>query len=129
MSSALNPAIRRRLHAIGLVNERDRLILFLRAIVNRAIRCYENEFLEDGYALVQRCAEIFVGDTADLGAFSWFGIRDGGDLIAVPWLIAPGPDRGLIVPDVGELARLILSGGTRREWLRPRDLEFTGDAR
>ena len=129
MSSTLNPGIRRRLHAAGLRDEHDRLIEFLRALVNRAIRTYENEFFEGGYEAVQRCAEIFVGDAADLGAFTWFGIRDLGDLIAVPSLITPGADRGLIVPSVGELARLIMSGGTRREWLRPRDLEFTGDAR
>jgi hypothetical protein len=125
----MNPAIRRRLHAAALMEEHDRLIVFLRALVNRAIRLYENEFLEDGYLLVQRCAEILIGDAADLGAFAWFGIRDMGDMIAVPNMIRPGATPGAILSDVSDLATLILRGGTRREWLRPRDLEFTGDAR
>lgn len=125
----MDPDIRRRLNAIGLMAEHDRLVYFLASLVEHAIELYRNEFISESYPLVQRCAEIFVADAADRGAFAWFGIRDRADLVSIPWLIYPGAGLGRIGVTVHEMAQVIMRGGTRREWVRAGDLEFTGAAR
>lgn len=125
----MKPDLRSRLVAAQLIAEYERLVALLRALANRAIRTYGNEWIEQGWVLVQECAETFVLDAADQGVFSWFGIIDRGDIVSIPTMFLHGVEPGMMVPDVRELAKLIVHGGTRRVWLKPRDLEFTGDTR
>lgn len=125
----MNPEIRRRVNAIGLVTERRQLEELLRAIVYRAVGNYRGEPIADTWPHVGALAARFVRDAADRGAFVYFGVRDGGDLAVLPPLLVAGGFPGGIGPTTTAVATLIMHGGTKRIWVKPGDLEFTANAR
>lgn len=102
---------------------------FLAAIVRRAAGAYGGEFIGDVYEAIADLAADLVLWCADAGAFSYFEIRDRGDLVMLPPLIRPGYPFGAITADVWDAARSIMAGGTRRHWVRPTDLAVSGAAR
>ncbi len=125
----MNPEIRRRLSAMALVTERERLERLIAAIVNRAIEAYGGEPIEEAWEHIVALARRLLAAAADRGAFVYFGIRDRGDIVGIQPVLYAGGFAGTIGVDARPAATLILRGGTTRIWLHPRDLEFTAAAR
>lgn len=123
------PGTRRRLVAIELAAERARLERFLAALAYHAVRAYGGEPIAEAWPHIEAALELVIRSVADAGAFEYFGIRDAGDLLGLPAMLYPGGVVGSVGVDVHALARMIMAGGSRRTWVRPRDLVLSGDDR
>ena len=121
--------MRRRLTALALNTERVNLVALINALANTAIRAYACEPIAAAWPHIAALVHVYIRDAADRGAFHYFGIESGADLVGLPPVIFAGGWVGTVGVSPHDVVKMIMRGGTRSEWVNPRDLEFTAGAR